>query len=263
MKGSTLIPSHMWVEGAVLQYCLSGDENVRETLLRTGEWLLGGAMEESGGGIDHYDFRTCREAGWHLIHLTGMARLSEDRRFLNAAFLILERVLQRQEPDGGWMRNLKAGHCGCPIPRHRGEASFMVGIMMNGLRRLHQLTGERRVADAIVGAARWLLTHTWDAAQRGFRYTPCPNLGLHGAAVGNTLQVVEGLGYAYRLTRDAAIADTILAALPHLAQPRLATTPDEASAIGNRLCSETRSMPAFLADTDELLRRQPAGTATA
>ena len=263
MKGSTLIPSHMWVEGAVLQYCLSGDENVRETLLRTGEWLLGGAMEESGGGIDRYDFRTCREAGWHLIHLTGMARLSEDRRFLNAAFLILERVLQRQEPDGGWMRNLKAGHCGCPIPRHRGEASFMVGIMMNGLRRLHQLTGERRVADAIVGAARWLLTHTWDAAQRGFRYTPCPNLGLHGAAVGNTLQVVEGLGYAYRLTRDAAIADTILAALPHLAQPRLATTPDEASAIGNRLCSETRSMPAFLADTDELLRRQPAGTATA
>ena len=34
----------------------------------------------------------------------------------------------------------------------------MVGIMMNGLRRLHQLTGDRRAADAIVGAARWLLS---------------------------------------------------------------------------------------------------------
>ena len=258
MKGSTLIPSHMWVEGAVLHYCLTGDENVRETLLRTGEWLLGGGMRESGGGIDAYDFRTCREAGWHLIHLTGMARLADDPRFLNAAFIIVDRVLQRQEPEGGWMRNLKSGHCGCPIPRHRGEASFMVGIMMNGLRRVHQLTGDRRLEDAITGAARWLLAHTWDSAEGLFRYTPCPNLGTHGTSAGNTLQVIEGLGYAYRLTGDAAIGETILAALPHLAQPRLATTPDEVSAIGNRLCSETRSMPSFLADTQELIDHRPA-----
>lgn len=139
----------------------------------------------------------------------------------------------------------------------------MVGIMMNGLRRLHQLTGDRRAADAIVGAARWLLSHTWDTGQRLFRYTPCPNLGAHGAAVGNTQQVVEGLGYAWRLTRDDAVADTILAALPHLAQPRLASTPEEVSGIGNRLCSETRSMPAFLADTEDLLRREAAAAATA
>ena len=94
-------------------------------------------------------------------------------------------------------------------------------------------------------------------------WVPGPNLGTHGAAVGNTQQVVEGLGYAWRLTRDDAVADTIFAALPHLAQPRLASTPEGVSGIGNRLCSETRSMPAFLADTEDLLRREAAAAATA
>ena len=106
----------------------------------------------------------------------------------------------------------------------------MVGIMMNGLRRLHQLTGDRRAADAIVGAARWLLSHTWDTGQRLFRYTPCPNLGAHGAAVGgNRWSRGSATPGAWRLTRDDAVADTILAALPHLAQPRLASTPEEAA----------------------------------
>ena len=144
----------------------------------------------------------------------------------------------------------------------------MVGIMMNGLRRLHQLTGDRRAADAIVGAARWLLSHTWDTGQRLFLYTPCPNLGAHGAAVGNTQQVVEGLGYAWRLTRDDAVADTILAALPPLAQPRLASTPEEAavSATGCAArpapCRRSWPIPRICSGVRRPQQRPPSGPGT-
>lgn len=92
MRGSSSVPSHTWVEGSVLHYLLTGDENLRESLDRTAQWLIASGLKDYAGGIQHYDFANCRECGWHLIHLTALARMSAAPRYLNAAALIVERV---------------------------------------------------------------------------------------------------------------------------------------------------------------------------
>ena len=207
MGSSSNAPSHTWVEGSVLHYLLTGDENQRESLEPTARWLIGAGFKGAAGGIHHYDFGNCRECGWHLIHLTALARVSAEPRYRNAAALIVDRVLERQEPRGGWERQLKESHCGCPPPRERGEAGFMVGVLLSGLRRYHELTGDERVAAAIVGGARWLIEQTYDRGSRQFRYTSCPVRGS-GPSDEYTRQVIDGLAYASTLTEDRELRES-------------------------------------------------------
>ena len=96
MKGTTSIPSHTWVEGLILYYLLSCDESVREAIEQTRSWLL---QDEK---LNFYDFSNCREAGWHLIHLCSYQEAFSDNECLNAAAIIVEKVLmhQHQEEDG-------------------------------------------------------------------------------------------------------------------------------------------------------------------
>ena len=246
MGGSSSVPSHTWVEGSVLHYLLTGDESLRESLDRTAQWLLVGGLQDYAGGIQHYDFANCRECGWHLIHLTALARMSTTPRYLNAAALIVERVLERQEPGGGWERVLKEGHCGCEPPRERGEAGFMVGVLLSGLRRYHELTGDERVRDAILGGIDWLLRRTYDAASGHFRYTPCLHRG-GGPQPGYTSQVIEGLAYAHALTGRSDLRDLVQRGLGDVgALPQASPEPDH-SGFGKDWASQTRYVPSLLA----------------
>lgn len=246
MGGSSSAPSHTWVEGPALHYLLTGDRNVRDSLDRTAGWLLGAGLKDFGGGIQHYDFANCRECGWHLIHLTALARMSESPRYLNAAALIVDRVLERQEPGGGWERVLKAGHCGCEPPRERGEAGFMVGVLLSGLRRYHELTGDERVAEAIRGGVRWLLRRTYDESSGHFRYTPCLRRG-GGPQPVYTRQVIEGLAYAHALTGDAELRRIVERGLRDLGDLPTASPDADHAGFGKDWASQTRYVPSLLA----------------
>ena len=246
MSGSSSVPSHTWVEGPVLHYLLTGDENLRESLDRTAGWLLGAGLKDFAGGIQHYDFANCRECGWHLIHLTALARMSASPRYLNAAALIVDRVLARQEPGGGWERVLKEGHCGCEPPRERGEAGFMVGVLLSGLRRYHELTGDNRVAEAILGGVRWLIRRTYDAGSGHFRYTPCLHRGGGPQAV-FTRQVVEGIAYAHALNGDGELREIVERGLRDLGDLPEASPDSGHSGFGKDWASQTRYVPSLLA----------------
>ena len=254
MGGSSSAPSHTWVEGPALHYLLTGDENLRESLDRTAGWLLGAGLKDFAGGIEHYDFANCRECGWHLIHLTALARMSASPRYLNAAALIVARVLERQEPGGGWERVLKEGHCGCEPPRERGEAGFMVGVLLSGLRRYHELTGDRRVAEAITGGVRWLIRRTYDAASGHFSYTPCRRRG-GGPQPVYTRQVIEGVAYAHALTGDAELRAMVERGLRDLGDLPTASPEADHAGFGKDWASQTRYVPSLLA----YLTRPPAG----
>ena len=246
IKGSNLIPSHMWVEGPVLHYLLTGDETLRESLDRTADFLIHGGMRDISGGLDHYDYSSCRECGWYLIHLCAVARMMDNPRYLNAAYIILERVLERQEPGGGWLRMLMEGHCAGPPPRQRGEAGFMVGVLLEGLRRLHELTGDERVAEAIVGGARWLIDNVYEPDKKHFRYTPCTNRG-GGAGPVFTLGVIAGLGYAYHLSGDPSMGAILKHALKEVGQPHAMFDELNHTGFGKDVCFETRFVPTLLA----------------
>ncbi len=233
IAGSVSKPSHSWVEGAILHYLLTGDETVRSVLEQTSLQFT--------RDLRYYDFFNARECGWHLIHLCGLARLDNDPRLLNAATIIAHTVLEKQEPAGGWEHPLSEAHCHCEPPRCHGEAGFMVGVLLAGLRRYHALTGDARVAEAIVGGAKWLAKRTFVREAGVFRYTSCPNR-KNPAAHGR--QLVEGLATAYALEPHPEIADALWAALTDLGEEEDARSSGDR--YGRSISTEARYTPMML-----------------
>ena len=197
MGGSATVPSHMWVQGPVLYFLLTGDPFAAEVLRHTARWMT--------ANLRYFSIGNARECGWQLTHLCALDRLGDDPRYLNAAAIIVEHVLAAQEPGGGWERVLTLSHGGTRLPRPRGEAGFMVGVLLSALRRYHDLTGDARVAAAITGGARWLVDNTYDTDTGHFRYTSCATAG-DGPAAEWSLQVLEGLADANRIVHSSDIA---------------------------------------------------------
>ena len=156
VDGTRGIPSHTWMEGALLHYLLTGDEGVRESLSRTGDWLLRPER------LDHYEFSAVREAGWHLIHLSTLAAATGDPRALDGAAIVVRRILEKQDAGGAWTRMLTSGHCWCGYPHCSGNIAFMVTVLLSGMKRYYDLTGDPAVAASIIAGARWLLRETLD-----------------------------------------------------------------------------------------------------
>ncbi len=193
MKGSSLRSHHMWLEGPVLHYLLTGDEAVKQSLDKMGMRLL------RGFDITNYDFPNCRFAGWHLTHLCAMARADDNPDYINAARVIVDRVLERMTPGGAWDRLLTEPHCPCPPPRHTGGVGFMYGVLLAGLRKYYELSSDERVPDAVIRGAEWLIANTYDEGSGGYTYTSCPNPYLRPGKQSG-MHIVEGLSYASLLS---------------------------------------------------------------
>jgi rhamnogalacturonyl hydrolase YesR len=169
--------------------------------MKTSQLLLGSSLND-------YNFTNCRNCGWHLIHLSAAYRATGRRVFLNAARIIVERVLERQRESGGWDRLMVPGHCFCLPPRHRGNAGFMVGILMVGLKRFYEATGDPRVADSIVQAADYCIDTMWVPERSSFRYTCCPESSVGGSA---DMRILKGVATAYQFTGKKRFKDVLLA----------------------------------------------------
>ncbi|MDA0338003.1 MAG: hypothetical protein O2782_22770, partial [bacterium] len=199
--GSRSSVSHTWVEGLFLHALLSGDVRSREAAEVASANLVGAVLND-------YDFTNCRNSGWHLIHLSAAYRATGRRVFLNAAGIIAERVLERQRDTGGWDRLMVPGHCYCDPPRHTGNAGFMVGVLMAGLKRYHEATAQQRVADAIVRAADYCIEHMWVAEASAFRYTCCPESSVGSGA---DMRILKGVAAAYGFTGNKRFHDVLAA----------------------------------------------------
>lgn len=237
MKGTSLGPAHMWVEGQLLHYLLTGDQAVYDSLLKSKNWLIQPAR------LDYYDYKSARDSGWHLIHLSMLALVLDDPDCLNAAAIIVERVLERRTPGGGWDRMLGEPHCGCGYPRCSGEAGFMICVLVSGLKRYHHLTGDPAVAEAIIGGARWLINETFDHDSGYFRYTSCPNRSL-GGTFQCTQWALEALAAAWELSGDSEIGAYLKRGLPVIGQypARLSHL-----GVGKAMSQQMRYVPTILA----------------
>jgi hypothetical protein len=242
---------HTWVEGLYLYALLTGERRLWETATRTVAIL-------TGADLNDYDFTNCRDCGWPLRHLIGAYQATGRRQFLNGASIIVERVLERQRPSGGWER-LMPNHCKHVPPRHMGNAGFMVGVLLAALKRFHEETQDEAVGQAIVDAAHYLMRSMWEAPRAAFRYTSCP-----GSTVVAELnaQILEGIGYAWRLCGDEALKQALLAGLAaclttpyhHLfIEKPMTTTVDDADRsttppAGKDISMRLRSMPFIVHD---------------
>ena len=235
--------SHTWVDGFLLHHFLTGDLRSLETARMV-------ADRYDSHGTRSYDFGNCRDSGWHLVLAMAMYHATLDRFYLNASHIIVERVLERQTEDGGWRRMLVPGHCFCPPPRHTGNAGFMVGILLNGLKLYHQATGDPRVADAIVRGAEFLIDDMWEDDANGFRYTSCPHSRL---STDNFHRGIDGIAYAWRISRSPRFEPVLRRATQKAIDTEsFGKASDEGSPLGKAISAGLRSSPYVLYDVAHL-----------
>ena len=213
--------SHAWVEGHFDHYFLTGDRRSYETGAAVADFFI---RKDLGRP---YDFSSTRTPGWHLIMNSAAYAATGDPYYLNASRVIVERVLETQDKQprplpeyqragrkpyqlGGWSRMMVPGHCQCE-PRHRGNAGFMVAVLLSGLKYYHDVTGDPRVKESIIRGAHYLLDETYSDEVRGFRYTSCPNTGYRPGA---SPLMVEGVARAYLWTGDERFRRVLTEALP-------------------------------------------------
>jgi hypothetical protein len=195
-------PTHTWCEGTCEYYMLTGDPTAIEAARMI-------ADHYGGTYINNYDFTNGRVPGWHLIFTIATYRTTYDPFYLNAARIIIERVLERRTPGGGWDRQLVPGHCYCE-PRCRGLCSFMQGILGVGLREYWRETGDERIPPAVVDSARHVIDEIWDDDSAMLRYTSCPESSL----TANRADTLGGLFlFAYEHSGDPRILDVAVRGL--------------------------------------------------
>jgi len=202
--GGEFTISHTWIEGFLTHHFLTGDPRSLQTARMV-------ADRYGGHYTRNYEFTNCRNNGWHLILTMEMYKATGDKFYLNAAHIIVERTLERQTEDGGWRRMLVPAHCKCAPPRHLGNAAFMVGILLIGLKHYHQATQDPAIADSILKAAKFLSDSLWVEQSSGFQSTSCPESKV---STDNFQYGIAGIAYAWRISNDTDFADLVLAGTP-------------------------------------------------
>ncbi|MCZ2146324.1 MAG: hypothetical protein LC126_00945 [Bryobacterales bacterium] len=226
---------HTFIEGHFDYYFLTGDRRSLDT-------ALGTADRYDSYFTRNYDFNNCRQPGWHLIMTMAAYNATNDPFYLNAGRMTIERVLERQTPDGGWKRQMVPGHCFCK-PRHQGNAGFMVGVLLTGMRHYYEATGDQRVAGSIVKGARFLVNDMWIPSARGFRYTSCPN---SSSGSWSNFLLFDGIVFAHARTGDQRLRDVLLSGTDGALETMVEAGKRDGAAWGKGFTQYTRVVPQFL-----------------
>ena len=241
--GGEFTISHTWIDGFLLHYFLTGDPRSLQTAKMV-------ADRYDGRYARNYEFTNGRNNGWHLILTMAMYNATGDRFYLNAAHIIVERTLERQSEDGGWRRMLVPAHCHCDPPRHMGNAGFMVGILLVGLKFYHQATGDPRAAESVLRAAMFLVRDMWVEESAGFRSTSCPYAHV---STDNFQHGLAGIAYAWRLSGDPELGHILRRAVPKAVEAL--------QAHGRILGSQLRAAPEVLYALAQSVPDQPISSA--
>jgi len=239
--------SHAWTEGHFSHFFLTGDRRSWDTGKAVTDFFVDKELSRP------YDWESARQPGWSLIMNAAALAATNDPYYLNASRIIVDRVLETQETEprplpayqaeqdqrkhqvGGWSRMMVPGHCLCE-PRHRGNAGFMVSILLSGLTYYHDVTGEPAVKECIIRGANYLMDECYSPETHGFRYTSCPNMGYRAGA---SPLMLEGIGRAYRWTKDERFIDPLTEAL---------ALDSEGAAYGKSYSQYYRAAPRLLSD---------------
>jgi len=168
---------HIWTQGMVRHYFLTGDPFLKETVERIAD-NLAQLVEDGEYAFGIEDPHSGRAVGWPLLALAGAYELGGSERYLCAMKELVDRMLARQDPVcGGWLYPLYPGHCWCTTRKHVGMAGFITAILVNGMSRYYLLTGDERLPEVIERAVTFLDNDTWREEWRDWRYTSCPATG--------------------------------------------------------------------------------------
>jgi len=223
---------HIWAQGMFEHYLLGGDVRSWETARLIADWA-------AGPQTTNFRFGNAREPGWMTKLVMSAYYATDDPYYLNAATIMLDKVREASLATGDrgfFHHKLPHGHCNCDEARkHYGEAGFMLGVLMTGMKMYYDATGDDRVADDIAKIARFIVAATWVPERLCFRYTPCPNTG---ASVGSAWIKLEGLAFGARRTGDKELANVCRSALAAAWK----ALPSSGKSAGYVLCSSAQAL---------------------
>lgn len=189
---------HVWTQGMVRAYFLTGDPWFKEVVGRIGDNLA--QLVEDRVMKFARESHSGRVNGWTMLALAGAYELDWKKRYLKAMKTLANDKIDEQDSNcGGWLYNLGWGHCFCRSKKHVGEAGFLTSVQVNGLSRYYELTGDPRIPGVIRRAITNLNNDTWREEWMDWRYTSCPaSPPIHQIGV-----TIMALVNSARLTGDA------------------------------------------------------------
>lgn len=135
-------PSHLWCEGLLVYYCLSGDDDALETAIAVGDSIL-----RTFADPERHEklWSFSRELGWALLYLASLADLTGERRFLDCARAVAE-TLVREPLDAAQIRSMAV-------------YAFGASSIAMGVEALWRVTGEPELAAWLDRIARAITAH--------------------------------------------------------------------------------------------------------
>lgn len=194
MPDFSLATSHMWTEGLLSYYCLTGHPAALEKAVSIGNCLL--KLLAHGWALSPYkvEWHSVRDSAWPIIALSALFAVTGEEKWLNACKLIGENVIESQHPDGSW--DLYLGW-------YQGSFTpLQIGIGLNGLARYHSLTADPRAKNALIKGARCMIDNC-RYPEGVLCYINAPGYRWNYYAT----CIIEALGYIWNLSGDKDILE--------------------------------------------------------
>jgi hypothetical protein len=137
---------HMWLDGALLFYLLTGEEPYREAAETIGRFLAESRLDHP-----HKNIRE-RSAGWALIALSALKEAGSSD-FDMAINHLAARIREKQSREGYFCFDVSSGEEGA---YYAINTWVTAGITMEALFRHCVLTGDPRSLESLVLAAGWI-----------------------------------------------------------------------------------------------------------
>ncbi len=171
---------HVWADGDLLYYHLTGDRQAYDVALQVADMVAGHMVGKLGTHI--------RALGWPMILVLSAYEASGNPKYLEAATENWHTLRAALDPQRGWVVKLSPAHCYHPAgstrkerdtiyrdePRCEGNVPFMEGLTLCSLARYHRATGDPEVLKAITTGIDQMIRECWVEETKTFRYSACP-----------------------------------------------------------------------------------------
>ena len=204
-RGSPGEWGHVWADGMLDYYYLTGDVTTLESAKMLGDFCLRGFAGEGHQPVRRI-FAGCERAvGWPMITLASLAEATGEQIYLDKAQQMVDYLKHYVDDPDGEMEispgGPQSGHW-WRILMQDGCKPFMVGVLYEGLKRYHQLTKDEKCVEVFQKSLDWLIDKMWYPLRGAFEYEFNAFNEGHRYSFPHyiNLLVVDGLAYAYRLT---------------------------------------------------------------
>ena len=89
-------PSHLWSEGLLAYYCLSGDDDALDVAVMTGDYIIDFFADPERRSKT---WRFSRELGWALLHVATLADITREERFRSMSLELADVLLDEALSD--------------------------------------------------------------------------------------------------------------------------------------------------------------------